>query len=467
MDDLLPFIRNLCDRVSYTPNDSELQLLKKTTVREMSIFYDALSSGGSDKEIFDKMLYFQRLREQGKEKGFKVSEDIPAHEKKLSLGDNDVSAKAALRLAKDENKELEGGMTIHVTPAGTHCIIAVTTPSSSVSKERKSYEMKLDFNTSENCVLVPDGHRSAKLVGSKGAELNMLFADVELGANRVVIGKLIPKYKNQGNGDANRFASKIGKYEVFVNSTDEERAAAKKRMAEEAKAREAPPTGGSGGGGGGNVKNLAAMFGAAPAENDPIPPVKRAAPAPKPVETPLDTSHLSKASTATKTATPSAGSNLSAAVEVTKSATPIEKKEVSSIPAGTSDTTAPATPEQMLSVVVVDESEIDGPPEAKNLAENLELKVYTVNHGYRFIAINRDQKASFTITFDLSKCDNLTIQPNTPDATFGSKEGCPEGTVITILVPPKHEKLVANLPVADFDKGSCEMKYVASIRKTI
>eukprot|EP00658_Telonema_sp_P-2_P074766 TRINITY_DN64052_c0_g1_i1.p2 TRINITY_DN64052_c0_g1~~TRINITY_DN64052_c0_g1_i1.p2 ORF type:complete len:138 (+),score=40.57 TRINITY_DN64052_c0_g1_i1:216-629(+) len=105
----------------------------------------------------------------------------------------------------------------------------------------------------------------------------------------------------------------------------------------------------------------------------------------------------------------------------------------------------------MLSVVVVDESEIDGPPEAKNLAENLELKVYTVNHGYRFIAINRDQKASFTITFDLSKCDNLTIQPNSPDATFGTKEGCPEGTVITVLVPPKHEKLVANLPVADFD----------------
>lgn len=466
MDDLLPFIRNLCDRISYKPNDSELHLLKKTTVREMSIFFDALSSGGSDKEIFDKMLYFQRLREQGKEKGFKVSDDIPAHEKKLSLGDNDVAAKAALRLAKDETKELEGGMTIHVTPAGTYCTIAVTTPASSVSKERKSYEMKLDFNTSENCVVVPDGHRSSKIVGSKGAELNMLFADVELGANRVVIGKLIPKYKNQGNGDANRFASKIGKYEVFVNTTDEERADAKKRMAEEAKTREAPPTSGSGGAG--NVRNLAAMFGTAPAQNDPIPPaVKRAAPAPKPVETPVDTTHLSKAATATKT--PAAGSNLSAAVEVTKPTTvpEVEKKEVSSTPADTAESTAPATPEQMLSVVVVDESEIDGPPEAKNLAENLELKVYTVNHGYRFIAINRDQKASFTITFDLSKCDNLTIQPNSPDATFGTKEGCPEGTVITVLVPPKHEKLVANLPVADFDKGSCEMKYVASIRKTI
>jgi hypothetical protein len=144
-----------------------------------------------------------------------------------------------------------------------------------------------------------------------------------------------------------------------------------------------------------------------------------------------------------------------------------ERKQVSSTPAGVNDTTAPATPEQMLSVVKVDPTEASGAPEVKTLADNLELSVYTINHGYRFIAINRDQKASFTITFDLSKCDNLSIQPNEPDATFGSKEGCPEGTVVTVLVPPMHEKLVVNLPVADFDKGSCEMKYVASIRKTI
>ena len=471
MDDLQPFIQNLCKRIGYTPDATEMEMLKKTTVREMSFFFDALSSGGTDKEILDKMLYYHRLRDQGKEKGFKVSDDIPAHEKKFSSGEGDVAAKNAMKHAKDETKTLEGGITVHVTPQGTYFLIAVTTPATSVSKERRAYNVKLDFSRCENCVVVADGHRSAKIMGTKVPESNMLLAEVELGGNRVTVGKLLPKWKNQGNGDANRFSSKVN-YEVFVDQTPEERNdELKKKEAEEAakKAAAAGPVSSRG-----NVKNLAAMFSGGPAKEEPLPPVVRKVPSHTPA-THNEDAHLTKATvTPAHRATPAATHN----PEMTKAnvvkvespssssvATPV-KHMTGTLPAGVPESTPPCPLNQM-TLVKIDESEVDGAPELKTLAENLELKVLTINHGYRFLVSNRDQRASFTVTFDLSKCDNLLIQPVGPDCSFGTKEGCPEGTVVVITVPPKFEKVAANLPVANFDKGSCEMKYVASIRKTI
>lgn len=95
--------------------------------------------------------------------------------------------------------------------------------------------------------------------------------------------------------------------------------------------------------------------------------------------------------------------------------------------------------------------------ERKSLAEGLEILIHSINNGYNLQIDNSASDSSYTVILDLEASENLSITA-TGAATL-------EGKKVTVVVPPKAIVDCVNMPVDNWDLGSCELRYKAAIRK--
>lgn len=160
--------------------------------------------------------------------------------------------------------------------------------------------------------------------------------------------------------------------------------------------------------------------------------------------------------TATATATvaaakpaPAAAAPAPAAAAPVPAATPAQK------PKPAAPAAASASPAGAGSVAPVPEGTEE--TERKNLAEGLEILIHSINNGYNLQIDNSSSDSSYTVILDLEASENLVITAE-GGATLDGKK-------VTIAVPPRAVVAAVNMPVDNWDLGSCELRYKAAIRK--
>lgn len=95
--------------------------------------------------------------------------------------------------------------------------------------------------------------------------------------------------------------------------------------------------------------------------------------------------------------------------------------------------------------------------ERKNLCANLDIMINSINNGYNLLLDNLDGEITFQVVLDLTESQNLLLNIE-GDATIDDKK-------ITVTIPPHHCAKCVDMPVDNWDLGSCELRYKAAIKK--
>lgn len=95
--------------------------------------------------------------------------------------------------------------------------------------------------------------------------------------------------------------------------------------------------------------------------------------------------------------------------------------------------------------------------ERKNLCANLDIMINSINNGYRLLIDNLDAESTFQVVLDLSESQNLLLNVE-GDAVIEDKK-------ITVTIPPHCCAKCVDMPVDNWDLGSCELRYKAAIKK--
>lgn len=414
MDNILPFLADLCGRLKYTPTEAEMEELSKSTMIEMRLFFEAPALGISDQELFDKIMVFYRMRAAGEKKKFKLTDPLADSDRKLSkpavaikpvaaaapkpVVKNEVPA--AMRNAETDRRTYNKDIDIVISPGTASYSINVN------NRRNQSVTLLLDFGAAEGATLTTDAPN--RIVD--GAL--QLETTVEAGARRIA-GRVVP---------ASLTAPMVIRYKVST-----------------------APRPGAG-------LTEAVCTSGAPDHDPQTSTGAAAAPAPAPVAAPKP---------AAAAPTPAAVVPTPAPKPQPQQPAPIESKPVAAPVVAAAPAPTPAQKPKVVAAAAAVEEESDDEPqqERKNLGENLDIVIDNDgNHGY-VISIDNTDPREYLVVLDMSASINLLLKSKDP------KTVTVDGQTATFNVPPKTLLAVLDMPVDNFDLQMCELRYKASIRK--
>ena len=376
MDNILPFLADLCGRLKYTPTEAEMEELSKSTMIEMRLFFEAPALGISDQELFDKIMVFYRMRAAGEKKKFKLTDPLADSDRKLSkpavaikpvaaaapkpVVKNEVPA--AMRNAETDRRTYNKDIDIVISPGTASYSINVN------NRRNQSVTLLLDFGAAEGATLTTDAPNRI-VDGSLQLETT-----VEAGARRIA-GRVVP---------ASLTAPMVIRYKVST-----------------------APRPGAG-------LTEAVCTSGAPDHDPQTSAGAAAAPAPAPVAAPKPAVAAPAPAAVVPTPAPKPQPQQPAPVESKPAAAPV--------------------------VAAEEESDDEPQQERKNLGENLDIVIDNDgNHGY-VISIDNTDPREYLVVLDMSASINLLLKSKDPKtvtvdgqtATFN----VPPKTLLAVLDMP-------------------------------
>eukprot|EP00672_Neobodo_designis_P005766 CAMPEP_0174857426 /NCGR_PEP_ID=MMETSP1114-20130205/38892_1 /TAXON_ID=312471 /ORGANISM="Neobodo designis, Strain CCAP 1951/1" /LENGTH=112 /DNA_ID=CAMNT_0016092275 /DNA_START=55 /DNA_END=390 /DNA_ORIENTATION=+ len=104
--DLIPMLQNLIRDARATPTQEDLDLLVQTDVKEMRIFFDALSSGRSERDTYAEIIAYVRGR-YGAEKEAEERKRREAEEAERKKREEEERKKREAEEAERKRREAE------------------------------------------------------------------------------------------------------------------------------------------------------------------------------------------------------------------------------------------------------------------------------------------------------------------------------------------------------------------------
>lgn len=95
--------------------------------------------------------------------------------------------------------------------------------------------------------------------------------------------------------------------------------------------------------------------------------------------------------------------------------------------------------------------------ERRKIADDLFLVINSVDDGYDIDLDNKHASVKYEVTLDLTNCENLKVCPDALTSASGMQ--------VTRIVDCSSKVHFVKLPVDDFGKGACELRYKTSLKK--
>ena len=149
LDNVVPFLQQLIQRIKAKPDAELISFMERTEVKELRIFFDALASGQSDQDTYDKIVDYVRARHQ---QGYVAKYDHKALGKKPAAPPPEPTPprSSAPNSATRQNSDIKE-ITVEAVESATGYDIILATPG------KDAATVTVDFAGSSNLSLKPCG----------------------------------------------------------------------------------------------------------------------------------------------------------------------------------------------------------------------------------------------------------------------------------------------------------------------